>query len=281
MADDTKFSELMTETVGGRERTSAKDSIIEQYVTSGDDVSFGYEGVDYVAPKHRGKRGNKGNRSAQGTGLATGGAQRDRYGCFGDSCEQKGTNLVSIPHDKGTHYAPMCYDCKETAIKNAKKRGLPIPTSNPITKNVADTFDALDRDSEDSVPIKVVQSTPMRERVKKPPSKFKSSSGTGRPGSHIVNAVVKAMDPHKTAGMIDVIGHRIAQLPGEDEVTRGQVDAEAVVHPKAATESPAYKNRAMFEVKGRRGELDIGLAIADAEKRGVSVLKAYDDQVIR
>jgi len=257
MADENKFSELMTETVGGRERTSAKDSIIEQYVTSGEDSSFGagisYEGVDYVAPKQRGKRGNKGNRAAQGTGLATGGAQRDRHACFGTNCEQKGTNLVSIPHDKGTHFAPMCYDCKETAIKNAKKRGLPVPTSTPMTSQVADMFDVQDRDSEDSVPTKVVQSMPMKERVKKAPSKFKSSSGTGRPGSHIVNAVVQAMDPHKTAG----------------------------IDPRVATESPAYKNRNWFEVKGRRGELDIGLAIEDAKKRGVSVLKAYDDQVIR
>lgn len=262
MADDTKFSELMTETVSGRERTSAKDSIIEQYATAGDS-SFGagvtYEGVDYVAPKQRGKRGNKGNKAAQGTGLATGGAQRDRHACLGTNCEQKGTNLVSIPHDQGTHFAPMCYDCKETAIKNAKKRGLPVPTSTPMTSQVADMFDVQDRDSEDSVPRQVVQSMPMRERAKKTPSKFKSSSGTGRPGVSIVNAIVSAMDPEKTAGMMNVIGHRIAQIPGYDSVTRDQLDAETVAHPRSATESPAYINRALFEAKGRRGELDSGM----------------------
>lgn len=263
MADENKFSELMTETVGGRERTSAKDSVIEQYATAGEDSSFGagisIEGPTYTAPKQRGKRGNRGNRTAQGTGLATGGAQRDRHACLGTNCEQKGTNLVSIPHDKGTHFAPMCYDCKETAIKNAKKRGLPIPTSTPMTSQVADMFDVQDRDSEDSVPRQVVQNIPMRERGKKTPSKFKSSSGTGRPGSHIVNAIVQAMDPDKVAGMLGVMGHRIAQIPGEGAVTRDQLDAETVAHPRSATESPAYKNRALFEVKGRRGELDSGM----------------------
>jgi hypothetical protein len=283
MADENKFSELMTETVSGRERVSAKDSIIEQYATAGEDSSFGagisIEGPTYTAPKQRGKRGNKGNKTAQGTGLATGGAQRDRHACLGTNCEQKGTNLVSIPHDKGTHFAPMCYDCKETAIKNAKKRGLPVPTSTPMTSQVADMFDVQDRDSEDSVPRQVVQSMPMRERGKKTPSKFKSSSGTGRPGVSIVNAVVQAMDPDKTAAMMGVIGHRIAQIPGEDAVTRNQINAETVAHPRSVTESPAYNNRSLFEVKGRRGELDIGLAVKDAKKRGVPVFKAYDTQV--
>jgi hypothetical protein len=262
MADDNKFSELMSETVGGRERASAQDSVIEQYATAGEDSPFGagisIEGPTYATPK-RGKRGNKGNKAARGSGLFTGGAQRDRHACLGDKCEQKGTNLVSIPHDGGTHFAPMCYDCKETAIKNAKKRGLPIPTSTPMTSQVADMFDVQDRDSEDSVPRKVVQSMPMRERVKKPPSKFKLSSGTGRPGISIVNAVVEAMDPDKTAAMMGVIGHRIAQIPGEDKVTRDQLDAETVAHPRSATESPAYINRALFEAKGRRGELDSGM----------------------
>lgn len=258
MADNNKFSELMAETVGGQERSSAKDSVIEQYATAGEDSSFGagisIEGPTYVAPKQRGKRGNKGNKTAQGTGLSTGGAQRDRHACFGPSCEQKGTNLVSIPHDKGTHFAPMCYDCKETAIKNAKKRGLPVPTSTPMTAQVADMFDVQDRDSEDTVPTDVVRSMPMRERQKKKPSKFKLSSGTGRPGVSIVNAVVQAMDPDKLAGMVGVIGHRIAQIPGEEGVTRDQVDAETVPHPRSVTESPAYKNRALFEANNRRGD---------------------------
>lgn len=262
MADENKFSELMTETVGGRERVSGKDSIIEQYATAGEDSSFGagisIEGPTYTAPKQRGKRGNKGNKTAQGTGLATGGAQRDRHACFGPSCEQKGTNLVSIPHDKGTHFAPMCYDCKEAAIKNAKKRGLPVPTSTPMTAAVADMFDVQDRDSEDVVPSKVVQALPMRERVKKTPSKFKSSSGTGRQGVSIVNAIVSAMDPDKAAASPAVIAHRIAQIPGEDQVTPKQLDL-AVPHPLSVTESPAYNNRALFEVKGRRGELDSGM----------------------
>jgi len=262
MADENKFSELMTETVSGRERVSAKDSIIEQYATAGEDSSFGagisIEGPTYTAPKQRGKRGNKGNKTAQGTGLATGGAQRDRHACLGTNCEQKGTNLVSIPHDKGTHFAPMCYDCKETAIKNAKKRGLPVPTSTPMTSQVADMFDVQDRDSEDSVPRQVVQSMPMRERVKKTPSKFKSSSGTGRPGVSIVNAIVEAMDPDKAAASPAVIAHRIAQIPGEDQVTPKQLDS-SVPHPLSVTESPAYRNRALFEAKGRRGELDSGM----------------------
>jgi hypothetical protein len=262
MADENKFSELMTETVSGRERVSAKDSIIEQYATAGEDSSFGagisIEGPTYTAPKQRGKRGNKGNKTARGTGLATGGAQRDRHACLGDSCEQKGTNLVSIPHDKGTHFAPMCYDCKETAIKNAKKRGLPVPTSTPMTSQVADMFDVQDRDSEDSVPRQVVQSMPMRERGKKTPSKFKSSSGTGRPGVSIVNAIVSAMDPDKAAASPAVIAHRIAQIPGEDQVTPKQLDL-SVPHPLSVTESPAYRNRALFEAKGRRGELDSGM----------------------
>lgn len=262
MADENKFSELMTETVSGRERVSAKDSIIEQYSTAGEGSSFGagisIEGPTYTAPKQRGKRGNKGNKTARGTGLATGGAQRDRHACLGTNCEQKGTNLVSIPHDKGTHFAPMCYDCKETAIKNAKKRGLPVPTSTPMTSQVADMFDVQDRDSEDSVPRQVVQSMPMRERVKKTPSKFKSSSGTGRPGVSIVNAIVSAMDPDKAAASPAVIAHRIAQIPGEDQVTPKQLDL-SVPHPLSVTESPAYRNRALFEAKGRRGELDSGM----------------------
>jgi hypothetical protein len=59
--------------------------------------------------------------------------------------------------------------------------------------------------------------------------------------------------------MMGVIGHRIAQIPGEDKVTRDQLDAETVAHPRSATESPAYINRALFEAKGRRGELDSGM----------------------
>jgi hypothetical protein len=261
MADENKFSELMTETVSGRERVSAKDSIIEQYATAGEDSSFGagisIEGPTYTAPKQRGKRGNKGNKTAQGTGLATGGAQRDRHACLGTNCEQKGTNLVSIPHDKGTHFAPMCYDCKETAIKNAKKRGLPVPTSTPMTSQVADMFDVQDRDSEDSVPRQVVQSMPMRERVKKTPSKFKSSSGTGRPGVSIVNAVVEAMDPDRVAASLDVMKHRIKGVSGDENTTMEQRDAVAP-HPLSSSVSPAYVNRNLFEVKGRRGELDTG-----------------------
>ena len=274
MADDTKFSELMTETPGGSR--PALDSVRETMATVG---GLGFEGGSYVASKQRGKRGNKGNKTAKGVGLYTAGAQRDRHACLGTKCEQKGTNLVSIPHDGGTHYAPMCYDCKETAIKNAKKRGLPIPTSTSMTSQASRAFDVLDDDYEDSVSEKLIASSP--ERVKKAPSKFKSSSGTGRPGVSIVNAIVDAMDSERVAASTPVMSHRISSIPGEEKVTRDQINAEAVVHPRAATESPAYNNRALFEVKGRRGELDIGLAIKDAEKRGVSVLKAYDDQVIR
>lgn len=267
MADNNKFSELMTETVGGQERSNVRDSLVEQISTVGG-VSF--EGGSYVAPKQRGTRGNKGNRAAQGRGLTTATEQKDRYGCFGNKCEQKGTNLVSIPHDKGTHFVPMCYDCKETAIKNAKKRGLPIPTSTPMTKNVADIFDAQDESSvefnkEERIPRsltpgdRAVRTAPVSDRVEKKQSRFRSSAGTGKPGVSIVNAVVAAMDPDKVAGMLGVMGHRIAQIPGEDSVTREQLDKETVAHPRSATESPAYINRNLFEVKGRRGELDAGM----------------------
>lgn len=285
MADNNKFSELMTETVGGQERSNVRDSLVEQIATVG---GVGFEGGSYVAPKQKGKRGNRGNRAAQGTGLTTGGAQRDRHSCYGTNCEQKGTNLVSIPHEKGTHFAPMCYDCKETAIKNAKKRGLPIPTSTPLTKNVADMFAIQDEDSvefnkEERLPRsfipgdRAVRTAPVSDRDEKKPSRFRSSAGTGKPGVSIVNAVVEAMDPDKVAGMLGVVGHRIAQIPGEDAVTRNQIDAETVAHPRSISESRPYVNRHMFEVKGRRGELDIGLAVKNAKERGVSVLKAYDD----
>ena len=253
MADDTKFSELMTETVGGRERSAKTDSLVEQLSTVG---GIGFESGSYVTPKQRGKRGNKGNKTAKGTGLATGGAQRDRHACFGTNCEQKGTNLVSIPHDGGTHFAPLCYDCKETAIKNAKKRNLPVPTSTPMTSQVADMFDVQDSDYDDSVHEKLIASSP--DRVKKAPSRFKSSSGTGRPGVSIVNAIVDAMDPERVAASTPVMSHRIRSIPGEDKVTTEQLDA-VPPHPLSISESPAYKNRALFEAKGRRGELDIGI----------------------
>jgi len=263
MADDTKFSELMTETPGGGR--PVLDSIRETIATVG---GIGFE-VGSYARKPRGKRGNKGNKTAKGTGLATGGAQRDRYACFGTSCEQKGTNLVSIPHDKGTHFAPMCYDCKETAIKNAKKRGLPIPTSSPMTKDVADIFDAHEETSaefniEENIPGSLkpgdrsVRLAPRSDRVEKTPSRFKSSSGTGKPGVSIVNAIVDAMDPERVAASTPVMSHRIRSIPGEDKVTTAQLDA-VPPHPLSISESPAYKNRALFEAKGRRGELDIGI----------------------
>jgi hypothetical protein len=263
VADDTKFSELMTETVGGRERSTQTDSLIEQISTVG---GVGFESGSYVEPVQRGKRGNKGNKTAKGTGLATGGAQRDRHACFGTKCEQKGTNLVSIPHDGGTHYAPMCYDCKETAIKNAKKRGLPVPTSTNMTAQVADMFDVQDSDYEESVPNKLVASSP--ERIKRNPSRFKSSSGTGRPGVSIVNAIVDAMDPERVAATIPVMAHRLKNAPGQWEnpdgpdYKLGQADPKVDTvprHPLSISESPAYVNRAVFEVKGRRGELDAGL----------------------
>ena len=266
MADDTKFSELMTETVGGRERSAKTDSLVEQLSTVG---GIGFEGGSYVAPKQRGKRGNKGNKSAKGRGLTTATEQRDRYGCFGTGCEQKGTNLVSIPHDQGTHFAPMCYDCKETAVKNAKKRGLPIPTSSPMTKDVADIFDAQDESSvefnkEERIPRSLtpgdrsVRTAPRSDRVEKTPSRFKSSSGTGKPGVSIVNAVVEAMDPDKVAASFDVLKHRIKGVPGDEETTMEQRDAVAP-HPLSASVSPAYVNRSLFEARGRRGELDVGL----------------------
>ena len=266
MADENKFSELMTETVGGRERSAKTDSLVEQLSTVG---GIGFEGGSYASPKQRGKRGNKGNESAKGRGLTTATEQRDRYGCFGTSCEQKGTNLVSIPHDKGTHYAPMCYDCKETAIKNAKKRGLPVPTSTPLTANIAEMFDTQEEDSvefnkEERIPRsltpgdRLVRTAPRSDRVEKTPSRFKSSSGTGKPGVSIVNAVVEAMDPERLAGSFDVMKHRIKGVPGDEETTMEQRDA-VEPHPLSASVSPAYVNRNIFEVKGRRGELDAGL----------------------
>jgi hypothetical protein len=266
VADDTKFSELMTETVGGRERSTQTDSLIEQISTVG---GVGFESGSYVEPVQRGKRGNKGNKTAKGTGLATGGAQRDRHACFGTKCEQKGTNLVSIPHDGGTHFVPMCYDCKETAIKNAKKRGLPVPTSTNMTSQIADIFDVQDESSvefnkEERIPRSLkpgdrsVRTAPRSDRVEKTQSRFKSSSGTGKPGVSIVNAVVEAMDPERVAATMPVMAHRIKSIPGEEKVTTEQLNASPR-HPLSASESPAYVNRALFEAKGRRGELDVGL----------------------
>ena len=283
MADDTKFSELMTETVGGRERSTKTDSLVEQLSTGG---GITFTGDEYTASKQRGKRGNKGNKTAQGTGLATGGAQRDRHSCFGSNCEQKGTNLVSIPHDKGTHFAPMCYDCKETAIKNAKKRGLPVPTSTPMTSARADMFDVQDRDSEDTVPVSVVKAIPMREKPKKS-SKTKTfrgmkvvqntkSAGTGKPGISSLNALVEFTDPVGAAGSWGAITHRIRQNPGDDIVDATSRDAAGEVSPNPFDTSTfgGYKDRHVFELNSRRSKADgdsiLNASLAKVRSSGVA-----------
>jgi hypothetical protein len=162
----------------------------------------------------------------------------------------------------------MCYDCKETAIKNAKKRGLPVPTSTPMTSQVADIFDVQDESSvefnkEERIPRSLkpgdrsVRTAPRSDRVEKTQSRFKSSSGTGKPGVSIVNAVVEAMDPDRVAASLEVMKHRIKGVSGDENTTMEQRDAVAP-HPLSSSVSPAYVNRNLFEVKGRRGELDTG-----------------------
>jgi hypothetical protein len=264
----------------------------------GDNPSMSLEGPSYAQQykkeNRRGTKGNKGGRriSSRETGVAP----EPFETCYNDSCDSPAQKYAVIKNEEKTHFAPVCHSCAGKLKRAAVKKGLPIDFGK-ISRVNHPQFKLADQTAEENdlgilgpftsptgKPIMHVPKDRYRndEEAGKfideqaPDKKFKSTSGTGKPGSHILNSIVEAMDPEGIAGLPHVIAHRIAQIPDTNApdstkklpsgkeveiaspVTIEQLDS-VPAHPKSATEAPEYVNRALFEVRGRRGELNLGL----------------------
>lgn len=264
----------------------------------GDNPSMGLEGPSYAEQyKKENRRGNKGNKGGgRISSRETGVTPEPFETCYNDNCDSPAQKYAVIKNEDKTHFAPVCHSCAGKLKRAAAKKGLPIDfgkisrvnhpqfkladqTNEENTLGIPGPFTASDGKPIMHVPKDRYQND--EEAVKfidkyAPDKKFKSTSGTGKPGSHIVNSIVEAMDPEGMAGLPHVIAHRIAQIPntnapdsttslpsGKEVETMSPVTVEQLnsvnAHPKSATEAPEYLNRALFEVRGRRGELDLGL----------------------
>lgn len=264
----------------------------------GDNPSMSLEGPSYAEQyKKENRRGTKGHKGGGSKSILETGAPRESFEtCYNDSCDSPAQKYAVIKNEEKTHFAPVCHSCAGKLKRAAAKKGLPIDFGK-ISRVTHPQLQFADQNNEENdlgilgpftsptgKPIMHVPKDRYRndEEAGKiidkqfPDKRFKSTSGTGKPGSHIVNSIVEAMDPEGLAGLPHVIAHRIAQIPdtnapasikklpsGKEVETASPVTVEQLdsvnAHPKSATEAPEYVNRALFEVRGRRGELDLGL----------------------